>query len=320
MNNRCSRVFFTQFLIILMSCLVISCRQSPDILSPISPSLFTGVLVLNSDKSIDKYTTIQQAFISELDMQTMEIDFSGQVLNSRTLAKKLSKFQPSLIYVIGSKAYTQATQIIKDQPLVFSSMINWRRFEIGAHTYGISLELPIEMQLFMYSYLFPEIKNLGVLYSETHNSQWFELAVVKAKEVQLSLHGQTIKNVREISKALKTLLPKIDALWLISDPVVLYDTNQVQKIFAKAATHQKPIFAYNTLFTKYGAVLTMAADIPTMGRQAAGLARDLLKQQGFDEKVQFPAGSHVTLNLKKVHEYGITLNHEALASVENIIQ
>jgi putative ABC transport system substrate-binding protein len=250
----------------------------------------------------------------------MEIDFMGQVLKPNTLAKKLSGSQPSIVYVIGSKAYTQAVQMIKDQPLIFSSLLNWRRFEIGPHTYGISLELPIEMQLFMYSYLFPDIENLGVLYSEAHNSQWFDLAVVKAKEVELVLHGKMIESTNEISKALQTLLPKIDALWLISDPVVLYDTNQVQKIFAEAATRQKPIFAYNTLFTKYGAILTMAADIPTMGRQAAGLAKDILKQQPIDEKVQFPAGSHLTLNLKKVHEYGITLNHAALASVENIIQ
>ena len=29
----------------------------------------------------------------------------------------------------------------------------------------------------MYSYLFPDIRTLGVLYNKEHNSQWFELAI-----------------------------------------------------------------------------------------------------------------------------------------------
>jgi len=209
--------------------------------------------------------------------------------------------------------------VTKDTPLIFSSMINWRRFDMGTHTYGIS-ELPAEMLLFMCRYLFPDIQTLGILYSQHHNRQWFEHAMSQAEEVGITLQGKTIKSSDETAHALKALLPQVDAIWLISDPIVLYDTKQVQNIFTESATNQKPIFAYNALFIKYGAVLTIAADIETMGRQAAGIARDILKQQPIDEQVQFPAGSHITLNLKKVHEYGMTINHAALSSVERIIQ
>ena len=201
-------------------------------------------------------------------------------------------------------------------------MINWRRFDITPNTYGVALELPPEMQLFMYSYLFPDINSLGVLYSENHNSQWFELAVSQAEEVGLSLHGQNITNTTEVSQKLEKLLTKVDALWLISDPIVLHNANQVQQIFDIMNKVKKPIFAYNTLFTKYGAVLTIAADLPTMGRQAADLAKSIVEKQSIDaeEKIQLPAGSNITLNLKKVREYNININHSALSSVENIIQ
>ncbi|HHB92741.1 MAG TPA: hypothetical protein ENK59_05975, partial [Thioploca sp.] len=157
---------------------------------------------------------------------------------------------------------------------------------------------------------------------ENHNSQWFELAVSQAEEVGLSLHGQNITNTTEIFQKLEKLLTKVDALWLISDPIVLHNANQVQQIFDITNTVKKPIFAYNTLFTKYGAVLTIAADLPTMGRQAADLAKSIIEKQSIDEeeKIQLPAGSNVTLNLKKVREYNININHSALSSVENIIQ
>jgi putative ABC transport system substrate-binding protein len=317
-----NKIFYRPFgegagLIFLIIYSLSSCRQHPEILPTIPAK---HILIINSDQSVDKYKTIQRAFESEIQVKTITINLAEKDLSPAALQQHILQIQPLLVYTIGSKAYIQSAAIIKDIPLLFSSMINWRRFTLGAHTYGISLELPAEMPLFIYSYLFPEIRTLGVLYSEDHNQQWFNLALSQAQELELSLLGQAVDNSDEIVPALQQLLPQVDAIWLISDPVILYNTKQVQKIFATAAEQQKPIFAYDTLFSKYGAVLTIAADIPTMGRQAAGFAQDLLKQQPIAEPVQFPAGSHVTLNLKKVHEYGITINHTALSVVENIIQ
>ncbi|MDM8566853.1 ABC transporter substrate binding protein [Candidatus Halobeggiatoa sp. HSG11] len=296
--------------ILLISILITSCVQTQKSL----PNKPEGILIINSDESVEKYSIIQQEFETELS----EIKITGINLAESSLQDNL--VNPLLVYAIGSKAYSQASKVFKNKPLIFSSMINWRRFDITSYTYGVALELPVEMQLFMYSYLFPDIHTLGVLYSKSHNSQWFELAVSQAKEVGLSLYGKAVANTADVSKELKEILPKVDALWLISDPTVLHDANQVQQIFDTTAAMKKPIFAYSTLFTKYGAILTIAADLPTMGRQAAYLAQNILEQQIDEEKIQLPAGSHVTLNLKRIQEYGIKINHSALSSVENIIK
>jgi len=299
-------------LLFIVLCSVSSCRQE------VLPSKPEGILIVNSDKSVEKYITIQQEFETELS----KVKITEVNLAKESLQNKVADINPFLIYTIGSKAYNQVITTVKNKPLLFSSMINWRRFDITANTYGVALELPTEMQLFMYSYLFPDIRTLGILYSKKHNSQWFEAAVVQAEEVGLSLYGKAVSNTAEISQELTKLLPKVDALWLISDPIVLHSADQVQQIFATTAAVKKPIFAYNTLFTKYGAVLTIAADLPTMGRQAADLAQSILDMQAIaeEDKIQLPAGSHVILNLQKVREYNININHSALSSVENIIQ
>ncbi len=301
---------FNLLFILLWS--ISSCRQE------VLPSKPEGILIVNSDKSVEKYITIQQAFEAELPkVKITEINLAKE-----SLQNKVADINPFLIYTIGSKAYNQIEKTVKNKPLLFSSMINWQRFNITTNTYGVALELPAEMQFFMYSYLFPDIRTLGVLYSKKHNHQWFESAVVQAAEVGLALYGKAVSNTAEISAELTKLLPKIDALWLISDPIVLHNADQVQQIFAATAIVKKPIFAYNNLFSKYGAVLTIAADLPTMGRQAADLAQSILEMQLIDEedKIQLPAGSHVILNLQKVREYDININYSALSSVENIIQ
>jgi putative ABC transport system substrate-binding protein len=320
------RFFSIQMLIFIIISFVVACRESQTVLpsEPTKPG--NGILIVNSDQSIEHYATIQQAFeaeLSELNVKITEINLAGKMLETESFQKKVATINPYLIYIIGSKAYTQASvATFQNKPLIFSSIINWRRLNVDNNTYGISLELPTEMQLLMYSYLFPNLRTLGVLYSKRHNGQWFELAASQVKEVGLSLHGKDITAKNEVAPALQEILPKVDALWLISDPVVLYDTEQVAHIFAQAATLKKPIFAYDTLFSQYGSVLTVATDIPTMGRQAASLAQDILEQIPInkEERIQQPMGSHVTLNLKQVIEYEIKIDYTALSSVETIIQ
>jgi len=339
MNNSLKNNLFFINILIIASIFLSACRQSQPISDAELNVLKNTILIVNSDKSVEKYATIQREFEKELfeselnlfefnlaeensQQSVFDLNLAEKNSSQSAFEKKLSTVRPALVYTVGSKAYTLASNSVKDKPLVFSSMINWQRFNITENTYGITLELPTEMQLFMYSYLFPEIRTLGVLYSKSHNNQWFENAVPQAKEVGLSLQGKMIENKGDISAALKKLLPKVDALWLISDPIVLYDAAQIQEIFETAEARKKPIFAYNTLFSQYGAMLTISADIPTMGRQAANLVQNIVEKQVIDEseKVQLPAGSHITLNLKKAKEYGVKINPTALSSVENIIQ
>ena len=108
----------------------------------------------------------------------------------------------------------------------------------------------------------------------------------------------------------------MDALWLTPDPVVLESETVAQLYFKRADAARKPVFTYSAAFTGLGATLVLAPDMPTIGRQAAGVAQDHAGSQA----VSTPAGSEVTLNLNRVQQYGMDFNREALDSVNNIIR
>ena len=82
----------------------------------------------------------------------------------------------------------------------------------------------------------------------------------------------------------------------------------------------KPIYTYDKAFADLGATLIMSADIPTMIRQSAEIVSNILEYLKIEEKAQNPAGSHIILNMKKVEEYGLNLNIEALDSVNEIVR
>ena len=141
-----------------------------------------------------------------------------------------------------------------------------------------------------------------------------EYSISNAAEVGIEVIGVPIEKDKEVKAALNTLLPTIDALWLISDPVVLAGTERVKEIFTLCDAMKKPVFAYDKLFANFGAALIISADIATMGKQAAKMANNILNDNKSMEKAQNPAGSYIAINVKKLELYGIPLNSKALSS------
>jgi putative ABC transport system substrate-binding protein len=107
--------------------------------------------------------------------------------------------------------------------------------------------------------------------------------------------------------------------WIISDPVVLSNKESVQQIFQAAQQQKKPVYAYSDVYIKQGAVLSISADIATIGRQSAGLALLVDQDKVPEGTVQSPAGSTVTLNKCALDALKLKFNQDALDSVNKIV-
>jgi len=279
-----------------------------------------GVLILNSDMSIYKYSLVQSEIKSKITNLKGEIDLGSKWINEKKIQKMILELDPDVIYCIGSKAYQMAHKLAGKRNIVFSLVINWRRHPIDKTTYGISNELLQGIQLMMYRYFFPDVNKIGILYSKTYNKEWFDVVVESAKDVGIRIIGKSISKPDKIESALNKLLPKVDGLWLIPDPIVISDIESVNKLFGQCQAAEKPIFTYDKAFADLGATLIISADIPTMTRQSFDLVFSILEGRKIEEKVEDPAGSYIILNMKKVEEYGLNLNMEALDSVNEIVR
>ncbi len=278
----------------------------------------TKVVILNSDNSIEKYSRNQAAFCEALAAPTLDIDLGDRSLDERKVQEILARENPDIVYCIGSRALQLARTMVSGKKLVFSSVINWRRLGLDKGAFGVSNEMPPGAQLTLFRMFFPDIRKIGVLYSEAYNREWFASAARAASEVGVRLVGKTVQ--KDPQKALETIIGEVDAIWLIADPVILSEQQAVIRLFELAASRKKAVITYDEVFADLGPALIISVDAPTIGRQAAGLARRLVSRERVEERIQNPAGSSVTLNLKKVAEFGLHLNMEALDSVDRIIQ
>ena len=280
----------------------------------------SSLLILNSDKSVKKYLTTQESFEEVASCPTDEIDLGVEGVDNLSLGRLIEQKKPKAIYCIGSKAYLTAQALAGETNIILSSAINWQRFSVGKTTYVISNELSTETQLTMFRYFFPEIKKVGVLYSKEYNNEWVEIAERNGRDFGIEVVGSAVKGPRDNKGVLNELLPQVDGLWLIPDPVVLANVKSVKRVFAIADKLRKPVFAYDPVFADNGAAIIMSPDIPTVGRQAAGLAENLLSDEPIAQRILNPVGSEIMVNMKSIEKYGLKLNEEALDSVNTIIE
>ena len=278
------------------------------------------VLLINSDARIEKYKVAQEEFTRTLSRQIRAINLDDPKQKLADVENLLYDEYPDLVYCIGSKAYLIAHRYISEKDIVFSSIVNWQRLPVTKRTFGVSGELHSEMQMTLFRYIFPEVKKIGVLYSEQYNSQWFKNASAEAKKMGIEITGKSIAENKQTIDALKELMQGVDALWLIPDPLIIGDKEKLMELFKACEAKKLPAFSYHDSFIDYGALLVVAVDEPTIGRQAAGIAAEVLALGTTEEKVQYPAGSHIILNLKKVKEYGLQYNESALGAVNQIME
>lgn len=274
------------------------------------------VLLLNSNTGVGKYKAVQESFKETLPHPLLEVDLAA----GKPDLGKLRAYDADLIYCIGAKAYSYAIENFSKEEIVFSSIINWLRLPVSRKTYGVSNELPVRMPLMMYRYLFPDIKTIGILYSRQYTQEWFEKTKAQAEELGIQIIGRRVSKKNRTISALDELSPQVEALWLIPDPLVMPEKEYLYRILENCDERKLPVFSYHDAFALFGAALIVSVDDPTIGRQAAGIAMDLLAGGTIEDPIQFPAGSSITLNMKKIEAYGLEYNKNALSTVNNIIK
>ncbi len=301
--------------LIVLSLLLLLLSFSKTVSSVSPPTVY----ILNSNQSIEKLFLSENSFKKHFSGKVKSFDLKELIRKREDITKLIRPAKQDLIYCIGSSAFSFALKTYQKKRLIFSSVINWRRFDISELTYGISNEAPLETQLTLFKHMLPSIKKIGIVYSPKYNQGWFDEAQREANAFSLKLVGIPYKDSKPIDEAFAELLPLVDAVWLIPDPVII-TRSSFFKIVKRSEEMKKPLLTYSNAFVENGAVLAVSVEEMTVGRQTAVLIEQLIKKATIKERIQKPAGSNISLNLKKVKEFKLMINANALGDVNRIIE
>ncbi|MBI2470672.1 MAG: ABC transporter substrate-binding protein [Planctomycetes bacterium] len=285
-------------------------------ISFLSPQIFAGekTVVIIQSQQIAAYNEAIKGFEEGCKGKNISIksiyDLNGDADEGKRIIQNIknNKRKPDLILAVGVLAATLAKDQFTDIPIIFCMVINHNRFNLqGANITGISSEVSVEDQFAILKELLGAHRNVGVIYDPMKTGKIVSEADAVAKRLEFNLLKTKITSENEVASALKNMVGKIDALWMIPDSTVI-TKNALTVISKTVLEHHLPTFCTSDAIVKAGALVSVSADYTYTGLQAARMAQTLLNNPTTTSLgIKQPDKLKLTLNTQTAEIIGVNL-------------
>jgi ABC-type uncharacterized transport system substrate-binding protein len=254
-------------------------------------------------------------FVEGKTIQLARFNASGDYATATAIAKDLAGGGYDQIVTVSTPALQAMAAANRDgkTPHVFGAVTDPYGSGVAitgpapdqhpAHLVGIGTFQPVANLFRIARQLNPKLRRVGVVWNPTeHNS---EACVLKARavctELGIELAEANAGNTSEVPEAIRSILSRdVDAVWIGGDTVVNASTGSIVSI-AKAAG--VPVFTNDPTDTARGALVSLGASYPDVGRTIGALSAKLLR--GADP---------CTIGVENVVPERLTINGDALAA------
>ena len=167
---------------------------------------------------------------------------------------------------------------------------------------------PISSLLELIVKIYPNAKNVGVMYSssEINSERQVQIFKEEAKKHNLNVREATVSNVNDIQQAAQSLVGKVDLIYTPTDNTIASAVPALIKITEKA---KLPVFAGEGGEVKGGATAAIAIDYYELGKIAGTMAADILEGKAKPETmpIQYQKNFKTVFNETAVKNLGLTI-------------
>jgi putative ABC transport system substrate-binding protein len=263
---------------------------------------------------------------SEIEAILVEFDVSDESKREHEIAQKIRDLKPDLIVTIGSRSTAMVSQELEDIPIVFCMVLNpvssgfvGSMASSGNNLTGASLDIPIEIQLEKFKLLVPNLKKLGVLFTQDSKQ-----VIVEAKRVceniGIELVPELIYSEKEVPGAVEALAQEVDGLWAVADTII-FTPQSTQYILLYTLRNGFPFMGLSTSFVKAGALFTLACDHKDVGRQAGKLALRIFSGEETSQiPITIPRMIYLCLNLRTAEQIGLKIPENIVSVAKEVFK
>ncbi len=146
----------------------------------------------------------------------------------------------------------------------------------GANITGVSDMLPVAKHLEMVKAFLPEMKRLGFLYNagEVNSKILVPLFQAEAKKLGVEMVEATVSKSSEVFQAVKSLVGKVDAVYIPTDNTVVSALESAIKVCEQ---NKLPLFNADVDSVKRGSIAAMGFDYYQHGFQTGAMALRIFK-------------------------------------------
>lgn len=270
-------------------------------------------LIISRD--IPPYQAAVASFREACDFRVDEYSLNGDIKNGPEILNSIWFNKDILLVAVGSEALEVAVSQ-KKRPILYTMVLAPKNNR--SDMTGVFLEIPALVQLTILHKLVPNIRNVGLIYNPATSQSFISDAKNACQNLGFILVPVPVNSDREVDEAAKSLTGKIDALWMIPDPVNLSPLG-AEAILLFSLENQIPILAPSEKFVKSGALVSVSADYHEMGIQTARMANVIVKGgQPSEFPGEGPRKYSIALNLKVAKQIGLKIPKSVIDRVEKI--
>jgi len=288
-------------------------------LLPLTQALAQGIVVLKSH-DLEPFNQALAGFVAACPMHITAYDLHGTKKEESSIIQRLTAVKPRLIVAIGPLAAQVARERLQDIPTIFVMVSNPPKHGLqGANLAGVSLDIPVKIQLAIYKSLVPTLKTLGVIYDPEKTGSMVMEARGLVDTLGFQLLAVPVSTYKAVPAALRSLLGKIDALWMVPDETVV-TPESFKFLLLTAFANNLPFVTVSDIFVEAGALASLSPDYTDVGRQGCQLATDIASGQLRPAEVMVvpPTKVNLAVNLKTASKIGLTLPPEIIQSANKV--
>jgi putative tryptophan/tyrosine transport system substrate-binding protein len=215
-------------------------------------------------------------------LQTLTFVLKGD-RSDHELPRRILEKRPKIVLAVGTnavkaiRAHYERIPKHEQAPVVFLQVLDpvgegliQSVERSGTRFAGVALTVRPQRQLSTLLDVAPAAKRVGVIYNpkDSVSLRWIEQAREDAARLGVALHEAPVEQAARIGDALKALEGKVDALWLIPDPVCAAPEPS-QRVLEFAEKHRLPVLAFAGAFVQRGALVATGVDMAEQGALAA---------------------------------------------------
>lgn len=262
-----------------------------------------SIAVVVSDR-IKPYMQVLKGLEQGLLDEELEIFFLSPSENQDRIKDNLLKNEYDLFVAIGPEAgiLLWSMEGLDRQGKIFSAILDpIKDLKKESPGCGVSLQIPVSIQLGEIAASFPDIKRIGLLFDREHNQTFFENARTAGEDQGLTVIAMAVDSKKDIPRVLKENLKRIDCVWMIPDRTVISE-KIVQYVIKEALFDKKGVIGYNSFFLRSGALFAFQFDYTEIGLQTADRVKAYFNQGTCLNMVPF---FNRTVNFKMAHTLGM---------------
>ena len=254
------------------------------------------------------------------DRQNAQADQS----NLQNIAHRFVNNKVNLICAIATPAAQTVANVTSDIPIVATAVTDYKTAKLvkdnakpGTNVTGTTDMNPVEQQLDLLLKLVPNAKSVGTIYCSSEVNSQLQIEILKkaAAAKGVTVKEATVSNVNDIQQAARSLVGKVQAIYVPTDNVLASAMPTLVSVTEEA---KLPVICGEGGMVKAGGLATLGVDYYKLGFQAGEMAADILsgKSKPADMAIQAQKEYKAMVNLKEAEKIGLKVPEDVLKGAE----